>query len=100
MHVAALHFAELGPVWQAAACRTDQHCLFVCLHPSAISCPTLTLQDTGGMDCLYFYAMCLQSIPPIAGLHLHLLNVTHGGWDEASCETVLGMSELSLGADP
>lgn len=52
------------------------------------------------MDYLSFYAMCLQSIPPIAGLHLHLLNVTHGGWDEDSCETVLGMSELSLGADP
>lgn len=97
MHVAALHFAELGPVWQAAACRTDQHCLFTCLCPSAVSCPTLTLQDPGGMEYLYFYAMCLQNILPVAGLHLQLINVTDGR-DEDGCETVC--KELSHGAEP
>lgn len=50
----------------------------MCLCPSAVSCPTLTLQDPGGMDYLYFYATCLQSSLPVAGLHLHLINVTDG----------------------
>lgn len=45
------------------------------------------------MDYLYFYVMCLQSILPTAGLHLHLINVTDGGWDEDGCEC----EELSMG---
>lgn len=50
------------------------------------------------MDYLSFYAMCLQSILPDAGLHLCLINVTDGGWDEDGCEIV--GKELSHGADP
>lgn len=50
------------------------------------------------MHCLSFYAMCLQGILPIAGLHLHLINVTDGGWDEDGCETAC--KELGHRADP
>lgn len=50
------------------------------------------------MDYLSFYAMFLQSILPVAGLHLCLINVTDGGWDEDGCERVC--KELSHGADP
>ena len=93
------HVAESESILQTAVCLTDQHCLFACLHPSVISCPTLTLQDPGGMDYLSFFMPCVRRAPsPVAGPRQSLINNTDGDWDEDGCETLC--KDLSYMASP